>query len=159
MIESTFHEVLRDLIKRNPEVEAAAIVNSQGICNASYLRPGIDEEGVAAMSAAILALGENVLSEMKGGRLSEVYIKGTDRMVLIVSAGKEYLLFLVIPVFAKLGLILMEAKRVSKKIQESEEQMESESSISQLLDEFGEDEITKFLEEFSLPGEESSGGI
>ncbi|RKZ00911.1 MAG: hypothetical protein DRQ10_03175 [Candidatus Hydrothermota bacterium] len=156
MIDATFHEVLRDLIKRNPEVEAAAIVNSQGICNASYLKPGIDEEGVAAMSAAILALGENVLQEMRGGKLSEVYIKGSDRMVLIVSAGDEYLLFLVIPVFAKLGLILMEAKRASKRIQEAEQQAAAAESISKIFEEFGEDEITKFLEEFSLPGEEGS---
>jgi len=49
---------LADLLAQAPEVEAAAVVSFDGLPMASALPATMDEDRVAAMSAALLSLGE-----------------------------------------------------------------------------------------------------
>jgi hypothetical protein len=58
------------------EIEAAAVVSFDGLPMASALPAGMDEDRVAAMSAALLSLGERAAQGLGRGELSQVYIEG-----------------------------------------------------------------------------------
>lgn len=68
--------LLKDLEATTPDIEASAIVSVDGLMIASALPQDVEEDRVAAMSAAMLSLGERTAGELARGGLSEVYIKG-----------------------------------------------------------------------------------
>jgi len=57
-------ERLRALLNSTPEIEGAAVVSVDGLGIASVLNPDIEEDRIAAMSAAMLSLGERIASEL-----------------------------------------------------------------------------------------------
>jgi uncharacterized protein len=56
--------ILQDLVTSTSDVQGAALVSPDGLALASSLPSGMDEERVAAMSAAMLSLGERIGSEL-----------------------------------------------------------------------------------------------
>ena len=54
---SRLDHVLATLLRQAPDLEAASVVSFDGLPMASALPAGMDEDRVAAMSAALLSLG------------------------------------------------------------------------------------------------------
>ena len=109
-------ELLRDMQRSSPDVEASAVVNVDGLTIASALPHGVEEDRVAAMSAAMLSLGDRIASELERGSLDQVYIKGARGYVLIVSIGNEAVLTVLARENAKLGLLLLDMRRVAQSL-------------------------------------------
>src|ERR1044072_1317796 len=105
---SRLDRVLADLLGQAPEVEAAAVVSFDGLPRASALPSSMDEDRVAAMSAALLSLGERAAEGLGRGELSQVYVEGEDGTVFLVSADDEAVLVAVAAKGAKVGLMLFE---------------------------------------------------
>lgn len=101
------------LMAQTPEIEAAAVVSFDGLPMASALPAGMDEDRVAAMSAALLSLGERAAQGLGRGELSQVYIEGETGTVYLVSADDEAVLVAVAARGAKAGLMLFEARRAA----------------------------------------------
>jgi len=104
-------ERLRDLQVSSPAVEAAAIVSVDGLSMASSLPAGVEEDRVAAMSAAMLSLGERIASELGRGSLDQVYIKGEKGLVVLKAVGDEAVLTVLAREDAKLGLLFLDMGR------------------------------------------------
>ena len=104
-------DLLRDLQTSSPDIEASAVVSSDGLAIASALPHNVEEDRVAAMSAAMLSLGERIATELGRGALEQVYIKGADGYVIIMSVGYEAVLTVLARENAKLGLILLDMHR------------------------------------------------
>jgi uncharacterized protein len=104
---------LSGLLTQTPELEAAAVVSFDGLAMASALPAGMDEDRVAAMSAALLSLGERAAQGLGRGELSQVYIEGENGTVYLVSADDEAVLVAVAGKGAKLGLMLFEVRRAA----------------------------------------------
>ncbi|MGB7342397.1 MAG: roadblock/LC7 domain-containing protein [Phototrophicaceae bacterium] len=104
-------ERLRDLQGTTPEVEASAVVSVDGLIIASSLPAGIEEDRVSAMSAAMLSLGERIASELGRGMLDQVYVKGANGYVILMSVGDEAVLTTIVRKDAKLGLIFLDMRR------------------------------------------------
>jgi uncharacterized protein len=102
---------LRDLQATTPEIEASAVVSVDGLIMASSLPPGIEEDRVSAMSAAMLSLGERISTELGRGSLDQVYIKGHSGYVILMSVGDEAVLTTLVREGAKLGLIFLDMRR------------------------------------------------
>jgi predicted regulator of Ras-like GTPase activity (Roadblock/LC7/MglB family) len=102
---------LRDLQASSPDVEASAIVSVDGLTIASALPRNIEEDRVAAMSAAMLSLGERISKELGRGTLDQVYIKGKDGFVILTSVGEEAVLTVLAREQAKLGLLFLDMRR------------------------------------------------
>lgn len=109
---------LRDLQVSSPSVEAAAVVSVDGLSMASSLPASVEEDRVAAMSAAMLSLGERIASELGRGMLDQVYIKGEDGYVVLRAVGEEAVLTVLASKEAKLGLVFLEMGRVVDKLVE-----------------------------------------
>ena len=102
---------LRDMQASSPAIEASAVVSVDGLTIASALPQGVEEDRVAAMSAAMLSLGERIATELGRGSLEQVYIKGSNGYVLLMSVGDDAVLTALARENAKLGLILLDMCR------------------------------------------------
>jgi uncharacterized protein len=107
------------LLAQTPELEAAAVVSFDGLPMAAALPPSMDEDRVAAMSAALLSLGERAASGLGRGELSQVYIEGDAGTVYLVSCDDEAVLVAVAAKGAKTGMVLYEVRRTAKTIAEA----------------------------------------
>ena len=105
--------VVADLLSQAPEIEAAAVVSFDGLPMVSALPAGMNEDRVAAMSAALLSLGERAAEGLGRGELSQVYIEGESGTVYLVSCDNEAVLVAVAAAGAKAGLMLYEVRRAA----------------------------------------------
>ncbi len=108
---------LRALQESTPEIEGAAVVSPDGLAIASVLTPPIDEDRVAAMSAAMVSLGERISSELGRGKMDQVYIKGDNGFALLTAAGPQAMLTVMARSDARLGLLLLELRKVVADLQ------------------------------------------
>ncbi|HRF94798.1 MAG: roadblock/LC7 domain-containing protein [bacterium] len=104
---------LRELQATTPEVEASAVVSVDGLIMASSLPAGVEEDRVSAMSAAMISLGERISSELGRGLLEQVYIRGKNGYVILMSVGEEAVLTTLVREGAKLGLIFLDMRRTA----------------------------------------------
>lgn len=109
---------IHGLLAQTPEIEAAAVVSFDGLPMASALPPSMDEDRVAAMSAALLSLGERAAQGLGRGELSQVYIEGDSGTVFLISADDEAVLVAVAAQGAKVGMMLYEVKRCAAAVAE-----------------------------------------
>ena len=104
-------ERLRELQSSSPAVEAAAVVSVDGLIMASSMPADVEEDRVAAMSAAMLSLGERIASELGRGALDQVYIKGEKGYVILMAVGEEAVLTALAREDARLGLVFLDMGR------------------------------------------------
>ncbi len=104
---------LRDLRASTQDVEASAVVSVDGLIIASDLPADVEEDRVSAMSAAMLSLGERIAGELGRGGLDQVYIRGDDGYVILMSVGEEAVLTSLARKDAKLGLVFLDMRRAA----------------------------------------------
>ena len=108
---------LRNMQVASPDIIASAVVSVDGLTMASALPSDVEEDRVAAMSAAMLSLGERISGELGSGGLDEVYIRGEDGFVLLTAVGDEAVLTALARDEAKLGLIFLEMRRAAEDLE------------------------------------------
>jgi len=104
---------LQELQMNTPDVEGTSVVSVDGLTMASSLPTGIEEDRVAAMSAAMLSLGERIASELGRGSLDEVYVRGAKGYVVLRAVGEEAVLTVLARQQTKLGLLFLDMRRAS----------------------------------------------
>ncbi|MEM2146027.1 MAG: roadblock/LC7 domain-containing protein [Candidatus Jordarchaeaceae archaeon] len=114
----TLEGILKDLEASVPEIQAAAIVSVEGLPIAAQLPADVDETRVAAMTAAMLSLGERAAQELGKGELEQVFISGKDGYILVTSAGPNAVLTVSTTKNVKLGLIFLDMRRSAQRIAE-----------------------------------------
>lgn len=107
---------LDDFLTISAEVEAAAVVSADGLPMASALPPHVEEDRLAAMSAALLTLGERAASELGKGELAQIFIEGPKGHVILMAAGRDCVLVCVTAKGAKVGLVLFEMRRIAERV-------------------------------------------
>ncbi len=114
----TLESVLNELQGSIPEIDACAIVSVEGLPIVSALPNDVDEAKVAAMTAAMLTLGEKAAMELGKGALEQVNIKGEHGWLLAIQAGLNACLTVSTTDQAKLGLVFLDMRRAAEKIAE-----------------------------------------
>ncbi|MCS7183652.1 MAG: roadblock/LC7 domain-containing protein [Thermoanaerobaculum sp.] len=107
-------QLLKNFVASTAEVQGAALVSMDGLPLYTALPAGTEENRVAAMAAALLALGERTLRELQRGNLEQLYVKGLDGYIVVLRAGNEAVLEVITSNQAKLGLVLLEAGRCAQ---------------------------------------------
>ncbi len=102
---------LHQLRSSTPGIQGAAIVSADGLSIASILSPGVEEDRIAAMSAAMVSLGERISAELGRGEFEQVYIKGKTGYALLTSVGPNAVLTVIADGEARLGLLLLELRK------------------------------------------------
>ena len=109
---------LRALQASSPDVEASAVVSVDGLTMASALPADVEEDRVAAMSAAMLSLGERIATELGRGDLDQVYIRGAQGFVILMAVGNGAVLTVLAREQAKLGLLFLDMRRATEDLTE-----------------------------------------
>lgn len=104
---------LRELQAAAPDILGSAVVTADGLSLASALPAEVGEERVAAMSAAMLSLGERIAEELQRGEFEEVYIRGDQGLVLLTAIGQTAVLAALSRNESKLGIIFLEMRRAA----------------------------------------------
>jgi len=108
--------ILSDLNGSSADIEASAVVSTDGLMMASLLPAGMDEDRVGAMSAALLSLGDRTAKELARGTLEQVLVKGDKGYILMTHAGEDAVLTVLAKPQAKLGLIFLDVKRAAEAV-------------------------------------------
>jgi len=108
--------ILQSLSASSGDIEASAVVSADGLLMASNFPKDMDEERMAAMTAALLAIGERAAMELRRGKLEQVFVRGTDGFIVMMSAGPDGVLAVMCNKMAKLGLIFLDMKRAAAQI-------------------------------------------
>ena len=110
------NNTLRELQRSSGDIEACAVVSEDGLIIASSLPQDVEEDQVAAMSAAMLSMGTRIASELDRGDLKQLFVKGSKGYVVTVNAGPNAVLLSLARKEAKLGLIFLDISRAAKTI-------------------------------------------
>lgn len=112
----TITKALKALSANTPDVEAAALIDNDGLMIASAMPADIDDDSVAAMSAALLGLSERITRELARGNFEMVMLRGTDGYSVLVRCGPDAVLTVLAGSRAKLGLIFLDIQRTAKEV-------------------------------------------
>jgi hypothetical protein len=107
---------LAELRSAVPDVIGAAIVSADGFLLASTLPRDADEELVSAMAAALLGTGERVAGEVLGGDLTQALVRGRLGWLVLCVIGRDAALAALTTPDARVGLVLLEAKRQAARL-------------------------------------------
>jgi predicted regulator of Ras-like GTPase activity (Roadblock/LC7/MglB family) len=110
------NSILSELNGSTADIEASAVLSTDGLMMAALLPASMDEDRVGAMSAAMLSLGDRTAKELARGGLEQVLIKGDRGYVLMTHAGHEAVLTVLAKPNARLGLIFLDVKRAAESI-------------------------------------------
>lgn len=116
MRDDALTSVLSELNGTSADIEASAVISTDGLIMAAQLPAGLDQDRVGAMSAAVLSLGDRISDELDRGELEQVLIKGDQGYVLSTFAGEEAVVSVLAKSNAKLGLIFLDVKRAAADI-------------------------------------------
>jgi predicted regulator of Ras-like GTPase activity (Roadblock/LC7/MglB family) len=105
--------ILSELNGSTADIEASAILSTDGLMMAAQLPAAMDEDRVGAMSAAMLSLGDRTSRELVRGELEQVLVKGAKGYVLMTHAGQDAVLTVLTKSNARLGLIFLDVKRAA----------------------------------------------
>ena len=116
-------DILRRLHKSVAGLHGTVVVSIEGFVVAAYSGEGrsrtsnpVDSPQIAAMAAAIIALGERVLGRLARGELDRILLDGTEGGIIVVPAGPEAALAAMVNKDAKLGLVMYELRRSSREV-------------------------------------------
>jgi len=102
---------LSALESQTPELEGAAVISVEGLMIASRLPEALTDDLMAAMTAAMLALGERIANDLNRGQLTQVYIKGENGYVLLMAVNESAVLTAIASEEAKLGLVFLDMQQ------------------------------------------------
>lgn len=108
--------LLKSMADADPDVVASAVVRTDGLVMASALPKDADEGLIAAMSAALLNIGNRAVSELDRGTLDKVIVSGTKGDTILRGVGNEAVLSAITKSGANMGLVLVEMQRTAAKV-------------------------------------------
>lgn len=117
MRDNMLTSVLSELNGTSADIDASAVISTDGLTIASMLPQDMDEDRVGAMSAAMLSLGDRTAEELGRGLLDQVLVKGDKGFVLMTHAGPDAVVTVLAKPKAKLGLIFLDVKRAAESIE------------------------------------------
>jgi predicted regulator of Ras-like GTPase activity (Roadblock/LC7/MglB family) len=113
---SLLKDILQKFVSATPDVQGAALVTPDGLPLTSVLPSDMDEERTAAMSAAMLSLGERIGQELSRGLVERLFVEGEKGYSILVACGNDSVLLVLAAKEAKQGLLFLEIKRLASEV-------------------------------------------
>jgi uncharacterized protein len=102
---------LQNFVASTPDIQGAAVVTTDGLPLASSLANTLDEERVAAMSAAMLSLGERIGAELTRGNIDRISVEGTEGYGILTNCGEDAVFLVLASKNVKQGVLMLEIKQ------------------------------------------------
>ena len=117
--ESKLVKLMRNTMTEAHDIEALALVSTDGLPIEAIMSPDMEEDRVAAMGAALLSLGERAAEELEKGELEQVVVRTKNGDIVLTQVGEEAVLLAIMRKEAKLGLIFMALKKLVRELRKS----------------------------------------
>ncbi len=114
-------QILESFVSKLPAIDFASVVSLEGLPISSFpasLPGDLDDVRIAAMTAAILSLGERAVMETGKGEMTRILVEGKDGYLISVQTGTKAVLTASANRSVKLGLIFLDMKQAAQKVGE-----------------------------------------
>ncbi|WP_433547334.1 roadblock/LC7 domain-containing protein [Streptomyces sp. CA-294286] len=111
-------EELRRLRARLPSLTGAVAASVDGLVLAGDTAPGVEPEGVAALTAAALGVSVRLADATGQGAFRELLVRGAEGYVATYAAGGSAVLTLLAEPRVNVGRLHLEARRTGARIGE-----------------------------------------
>ncbi len=115
-INAELMECINELRFRSIGIVDVAVVSLEGLPLVSLVLERVEETRFAAMTAAMLSLGERVSTELNKGLLKKIFVEGDHGYIISMQAGDNAVLTVSATTDTKLGLLFLDMERASAKI-------------------------------------------
>lgn len=115
-INAELMECINELRFRSIGIVDVAVVSLEGLPLVSLVLERVEETRFAAMTAAMLSLGERVSTELNKGLLKKIFVEGDHGYIVSMQAGENAVLTVSATTDTKLGLLFLDMERSSAKI-------------------------------------------
>lgn len=129
MCATQLDRILADLQASHPGIEASAVISATGVLLASALLPGMDEDSVSAVSAAILSLGVRALEELLYGNFEQLLVTGTRGQVLMTATGNDALIAVLVSTDTALEPVLEKMHIAALRVRDSLERQHQHDDV------------------------------
>ncbi len=113
---------LRRLCEKVNGIQAAVLVNSDGLLMASHPLPTneLDDptggEAVAAMASVTKTLADRTLDRLQQGKAKRVILEGEHGTIAVLPAGQDASLAIILTADAKIGLATLAASQIAEDV-------------------------------------------
>jgi len=108
---------LKEVVRSN-NLDGLILADVEGLPLVSYLQEGMDEETLASAGAAIFTAGLMTVSDAQKRGLDQVVLHSPDGYIIYTQLTDDYVLGLISPHDAKLGILRMVIKKVADIVKE-----------------------------------------
>jgi predicted regulator of Ras-like GTPase activity (Roadblock/LC7/MglB family) len=112
-------EEFKELVRMN-NLDGLILADVEGLPIISQFQENMDEDTLASAGAAIFTAGLMTVSDTNKKGLSEVILDSPDGYIIYSQVSDDYVLGLISPPDAKLGILKMIVKKVEKLLKELE---------------------------------------
>lgn len=112
-----FEGLLNELHQESSEIKASALLSGDGIMVASHLPNNVSEDKLAAMSAAMLSVGERMVADLLDGITERVMVQSNVGYIIVTAVSTEMLLAVVATPDAKLGMVFHDIRNLARNLQ------------------------------------------
>ncbi len=113
---SAIQAALQEFVTSVSNVQGASIMSPDGLAIASSLPANMEEDRVAAMSAAMLALGERMGKELVRGTIQRVVVEGEKGFATIAACTADAVVVVLADEKVKLGVLNLEIKQLVERV-------------------------------------------
>ena len=112
--------ILEDFSQKTADALIAMVTTKDGLSVASVKKDSIshEEDTLAVAASRVLDMTVDINQHLNQGQIGRVLIEGSKRTTIVVSAGRDVLLIVVVPADAKLGLTMLSIRNTAKSIAE-----------------------------------------
>lgn len=108
--------LLDELNVESTDIQASALISIDGLMLAYAFSNKIEEDIVAATSAALCALSQRVAKELSRGAIERLFIQGEQGYILMESVDENAVLTVLAKPDAQFGLVFLDMKRSAEKL-------------------------------------------
>lgn len=108
--------ILRRFNSASSDIEASAVISTDGINMAWVLDEKVDTDRFGAMCASLLALASRAAEEISRGNLKQVLVEGDAGLMLLVYAGNDAVLAVATKPTINLGKIFIDSRKTAENI-------------------------------------------
>ncbi|MFX1269240.1 MAG: roadblock/LC7 domain-containing protein [Promethearchaeota archaeon] len=121
--------------------KTAVVISKNGMPITSIIPKYVNKMIMGLIAPTLLSLSEIAVFEMKRGDFDQLYIKGSNGYLLFLQAGPNALLMVLADKDERLGLILLDCRRICEKIAQMTFEPELSNNFKCLL--LGDSEVGK----------------
>lgn len=108
--------ILRSFNSASNDIEASAVISSDGLSMAWVLGDEVNPDRFGAMCASLLALAKRASEEISRGKLKQVLIEGDKGLMLLIYAGNDAVLAVATKPTVNLGKIFIDSRKAAENI-------------------------------------------